>query len=261
MTHERTILNLKAYSFAVSIFALGVVALFASAHEHRWLSEEWRVVTREVGALLVVTGVLSVFWELFSKRSVIDEVLSRVGIVRNIHDSGLLEITGDFHREIDWEALFKNARELDIFFACGRTWLGAHGSKVLEVVARGGQIRVVMPDPDDARIVEELARRFSTQPDELVNRIRHTLSTFEDLGKQGNATIAVWFLPRPPVFSYYRFDDRALLATYHHRNTRWHVPAFTFERDGSLFRYFAEEFDAMISGKNPAARLVYKNYP
>jgi hypothetical protein len=121
MSNERTILNLKALSFSLAVILIGAIALFTAANESSWSSEEWRVLTRELGALFVVTGALSVFWELLAKRTVIDEVLSRVGIVRNINDSGLLEVTPDFKRDINWERLFQNVRELDIFFAYGRS--------------------------------------------------------------------------------------------------------------------------------------------
>lgn len=259
MSDERKILNREAYGFAVTVFALGIIALFLSAHEGRWASEAARVVIREVGALFVVTAVLSVFWELLAKRAVQDEVLSRVGISRSIHDSGLLSITDDFHRRLDWEDLFRNARDLDIFFAYGRSWFAAHGTKLHELSGRGGTIRVVLPDRDDDAIVGELARRFSITNEELIDRIDETVAAFKELGQTATARVSVWFLPRPPVFSYYRFDHRGLVATYHHRDTKWHVPALTFERDGSLFDYFEGEFDAMISGTNPPARLVYKN--
>jgi len=260
MSNERAILNLKALSFSLAVILIGAIALFTAANESSWSSEEWRVLTRELGALFVVTGALSVFWELLAKRTVIDEVLSRVGIVRNINDSGLLEVTPDFKRDINWERLFQNVRELDIFFAYGRSWQGAHDSKLREVAARGkGHIRVVLPAPEDARIVAELARRFSTEPADIARRIHDTVTAFEELGKASPARIEVWFLPRPPVFSYYRFDDEAIFATYHPRDSKWQVPAFTFARGGSLFEYFEGEFEAMISGDAPSAHLVYRN--
>jgi hypothetical protein len=77
------------------------------------------------------------------------------------------------------------------------------------------------------------------------------------LGKTAVAKIEVWYLSRSPVFSYFRFDSTAIVALYHHKSIRATVPAFVFQKGGSLYDYFSAEFESMIVGNAPSARKVF----
>src|SRR5207244_95146 len=120
----------------------------------------------------------------------------------------------------------------------------------LNAVARrsGARLRIVLPDPDDANVVAEMARRFATSPAETEKRIRSSREEFEAQAKNAVAKIEVWYLPRSPVFSYYRFDSTAIVGLYHHKSIRATVPAFTFAKPGSLYDYFSDEFESMMAG-------------
>lgn len=216
------------------------------------------VVVREAGALFFVTGLLSVFWELLAKRSLANEIIDKVGISRQILAAGLRKVTPNFHRDIDWPELFKDAHQIDIFFAYGGSWRAAHYEELTEFARRNGaRLRIVLPDPDDPSIVAELARRFGTTLSETVTRIQTSKEDFSALGKNAVAKIEVWYLPRSPVFSYYRFDSVAIVGLYHHKNIRAVVPAFSFAKPGSLYDFFADEFESMMIGDAPPARKVF----
>jgi hypothetical protein len=254
MSDQHEVLNLKAVVASLAAILFGLAILYASAvlGEHHPRLE---VVVREAGALIFVTGLLSIFWELLAKRSLADEIITKVGISRQILASGLRKITPNFHRDIDWPALFKDAHQIDIFFAYGGSWRAAHYEELNTFARRNGaRLRIILPDADDADIVGEMARRFSTSAAETVKRIRSSTEEFEALAKNAVAKIEVWYLPRSPVFSYYRFDSVAIMGLYHHKNIRATVPALTFAKPGSLYDYFSDEFESMMVGDAPPAR-------
>jgi hypothetical protein len=257
MTDQHEILNLKAMVASLAAVLVGLGMLYASAvlGEHH---PRWEVVVREAGALVFVTGLLSIFWELLAKRSLANEIINKVGISRQILAAGLRKVTPNFHRDIDWPELFKDAHQIDIFFAYGGSWRAAHYEELTAFARRSGaRLRIVLPDPDDAGIVDGMARRFGKTPAEIQERIRSSRSDFELTATNAVAKIEVWYLPRSPVFSYYRFDSVAIVALYHHKDIRATVPAFTFAKPGSLYDFFTDEFESMMIGDAPPARKVF----
>lgn len=122
MARQGRVVNLMSTVAMLTAVLAGVGLLALSAHHDWW--EEWFVVLlREVGVFLLVTGVMAVWWERISRRAIAEEILERVGTSQAIARAGLLSITDNFHRDIDWEEHFKAAREITVFFAYGRTWL------------------------------------------------------------------------------------------------------------------------------------------
>ncbi len=75
---------------------------------------------RELGALLVVTGVLSVFWELRGRRALTDEVLAAAELSTDITNAGLKRIATHY-LDVEWDGLLKEANHVDLFFTYGRT--------------------------------------------------------------------------------------------------------------------------------------------
>ncbi|MGZ8709517.1 MAG: hypothetical protein ACXW28_04765, partial [Thermoanaerobaculia bacterium] len=119
---ERRVVNYVALSASIGAVLLGFLVLYLASKDDIFFTHpNVREVTREVGAVVVVTGLLTIFWELIAKRSFAEELLARVGTGKEIAASGLVGVTPNFHRDIDWPDLFRNTRELDIFFAYGGT--------------------------------------------------------------------------------------------------------------------------------------------
>jgi hypothetical protein len=173
--------------------------------------------------------------------------------------AGIISISKDFQTGIDWESHFHSVRELDIFFAYGRTWRNAHISKLREVASRKDtEIRVLLPDPEDEKTTHELARRFNYSDDKVRDLIREAEEYFENLRpskSSSGAKIEIWFLPATPVFSFYRFDDIAVLALLSHRRQLVEVPSFVCEKGGTLYNFIRQEFDFMISQARPAREV------
>lgn len=191
MPDQHEILNLKTMVASLAAILAGLGMLYASAvlgdHHPRW-----EVVVREAGALVFVTGLLSGFWELLAKRSLANEIIDKVGISRQILAAGLRKVTPNFHRDIDWPELFKDAHQIDIFFAYGGSWRAAHYEELTAFARRSGaRLRIVLPDPDDAGIVAEMAHRFGTTPSETETRIRTSREEFAVLAKNAIAKIEV----------------------------------------------------------------------
>ncbi len=51
---------------------------------------------KQIAGSLIIIGLVSLIWQLVVQRAFLDEILSKIGISRNLNDSGIVEITNDF---------------------------------------------------------------------------------------------------------------------------------------------------------------------
>jgi hypothetical protein len=255
---ERT--NLHVWLLAIIVALLAVSLLILAEFNKLWVGiESLQGVVREIGSFLLVSVAVALLWELKEKRVFRDEILSEVQLSGDIRSAGIVGFTPSTHQNIDWDMLFRNVEELDILFSYGRTWRRIHGHQLQEAAGRKAHIRVVLPDPNDATAVAEIAKRSRRTETEIRELILEAATEFYGLHKLG-AKVNVWFLPDAPQFSFYRFDHTIVLAIYSHRTedrpAQLDVPAFTLAEGGSFYKFVQAEFHAMISN-NGLARLAY----
>lgn len=255
---ERT--TLRTWFVTVLVAVLGISLLLFAEMGGIWSGlESLQSVTRDIGSLMLASVAVSLILELGAKRAFLDELLSRVHLSKEIELAGIAAFNHSFHNEIDWNDLFNTVHELDIFFVHGRAWRKEHGEQLILAARRGIRIRIVLPDPYDDTVLSEIARRTDHSKEAIQERILLAKDEFYHLRTEG-ANITVWFLPRVPLFSFYRFDHRVLLSLYSHRREqklgRIHVPAFLLEGNGSLAQFIQEDFDAMVDGQNALARTA-----
>ena len=121
---------------SIIIVGGGVVLLHFSEQHDFWHGyEAWQRVVRELGALLLVTLAVSLLWELLGKRRLLDEILTQVGVAKEIDAAGIIEIYSDFY-QIDWKPYFQNVREVDLFFAWAHTWRNSNRADLENIASK-----------------------------------------------------------------------------------------------------------------------------
>jgi hypothetical protein len=173
---------------------------------------------------------------------------SRHHLARDTSAAGLLRIGATFLTDLEWTQLFAEATELDIVVAYGRTWRNLHAPELARLAAKPDRrIRVILADPDDEPTVTVLASRFATTPTELRQRITTTRADYERLHTPGGAAIEIYYRPGDRVFSFYRFDDIAIVGLYSHSRTRNNaVPVFVCARPGELYGFVQDELAVIL---------------
>ncbi|MGI5153103.1 hypothetical protein ACQEVC_43160 [Plantactinospora sp. CA-294935] len=157
--------------------------------------------------------------------------------------AGLLRIGANYLNELEWDALFADVRELDIFVAYGQTWRNLHARRLHQLAQRAGaRIRVFLPDPADAATVAVLADRFSITPAELTRRIEATRDEYLAIRHPDGAAIEIYYRSGDRVFSFYRLDRIAVVGFYSHRRNRLSaIPVFVCAAPGSLYEFVIDE--------------------
>jgi len=204
-------------------------------------------VIQQAGELLVGSSAIAVLWELLVRRSFLDEVLERTNTSTSVAEAGLVDVTFDFHAEIDWRHLLEGAVSIDALFSWAAGWRDINMPRIRETASRRGtRIRIVLPDPDNDETMSALAQRYGKTVDDVVVHIRSALDTFLELKGEHGGRVRVWTVAFPHTFSLYLIDNRAVFALYSHQRTEVSVPAFVCDNEGSLYRYFSDDFNSIV---------------
>jgi ribosomal protein S24E len=254
LVSDRVILS--AFYTLVPTGAVGIFFLFCSQFSEEWHHPIRAVVLREVGVLLFVTAVLTLTWELIGKRSFTDEILSKANMSRDLADAGILVVVPNFRdSRIPWDELFKNSNRLDIWVSYASTWRNTHAQAIEKLLSRkDARVRVVLPNPNDDRVVQELALRYEKSKEVLKGQIEEAITAFQRIGSNGS--VEIYLSKTVPLYTFYLFTNKAVVALYNHRKGRIPVPTLVCDEDGFLFKYVEEEFEDLVGNAERYARTV-----
>jgi len=246
---ERVNLRVGLWSVFIALAGLGILSLSTPIGKAGY--QKSGTLLEEAGAALFIAGVLAVIWELGGKRAFADEILAKANMARDLAEAGVDTIVESFkdHR-IDWEALFKNACRLDLFVAWGATWRNTQAEQIEKLLSDAdAKLRIALPDPEVPHIVESLAMRFAMD-NEAIKRMIDEARDFFQRQKQksgGKGKVEIYFTSIVPVFTFYRFNNKAVLALYNHGTGKTPVPTIICDRDGFLFRFLTTEFEGILA--------------
>lgn len=240
--------TLRNVLVSVGLALIGILLLYAASDDTWWEAHKGKqLVVRQVGSLLFVSVAINIIWSLVGKRAFLNEILEKAQIPRDIYASGIIKVYSSFQREVNWSEYFDKAQNLDIFFSYANTWRNNNREHLAKVAAnKRGSIRVILPDPDNDEIVQELSRRFNKGQDYIRENIREAMAYFPSLvPRTGGAKVEVRVGPVAPQHTFYIFDDTGILALYNHARGREPVPTFVCRRGGTIYGFLRAEFDGM----------------
>jgi len=214
-----------------------------------------------VGGVLLATGLISILWELISKRAFLSEVFAIARLSEDIKTSGLLRVTTNFQHEIEWPELLTSAKRIDIFVSYARTWRNTNLALLRAFAERQGSVmNLILPDPDDPKVLGELARRYNLKPETIGERISEAIQEFQsmfDRKRSGRGQLSIWVTGTVPIFTFYRVDGRIVIAMYRHRLERGDIPTFICDNKGQLAQFIDKEFNALTDETVRGVRKIF----
>jgi hypothetical protein len=208
--------------------------------------------TRELGALLFVTASISMVWELFVKRSFLQEVVELVHLSQNIQQSGVSRITKNSYHAVPWDELFADTTEFDMIVSYARTWREMHRTQLRELSSNPKcRIRVVLADPNSQPLISELSRRYAISESDIVALIKEAIQNFTDYLGRGSATFELYLSNRACLYTYYRFNDSLVVSFTANHHAKTDRPCLLLEQSGSLTTFFRDDFEKFIQPLTP----------
>lgn len=261
------ITNMRTYIASGSIFILGLILLiwgenFNVENGRLWLKS----VISNFGALLIASVSIAMLWELFSKRSFLDELLAKTGLAEDLRTAGVTGFSLVPVRGPDFPKIISSSERLDIFVCYANTWRASFEEDLKKLaLKRGCRIRLIVPDPENKEIMKDLAKRFNAKDAETMeSRIKGAIGEYKALfGSVNNPSLdfSVWIHDETPVSSFYRFDRCAVVTLYKHAKGRGNSPTIVAERGGALYSYIENEIDSMVKGIGIYPQLARQIFP
>ena len=244
----KRLVNLSATLVGGLLVIVGVVLISLSQLIPQTTAEVVHAIVLEMGTAMFGIGLLAVAWDLAAKRAFLHEVLDATKMSATLEQAGIQTIAADYLHDIDWKELLRNSDRLDLFFAYAHTW---RNNLAPELEAFGRQkkkkIRVVLPNPNDPRVLTELAHRFNYDQAEVERKIKESAQFFLDLAAATpkGASVACRYTSACPLLSMYVFDNQAVLTVYSHQKKRVWVPTFLLLKGKSMYTFLEAEFECL----------------
>jgi hypothetical protein len=154
------------------------------------------------------------------------------GIVR-------LETFGGFFQR--FEQLIGAATRMSVYFIHSRRWRENHDAAIKAFLSREGtSLEVFLPDLENHELMFSIARHFDDGP--LVPAlVVDGYKYFGRLAREYGKPAHVWLFSRYPTYSFYRFDDRAVMALYSNTAAKKELPALEISSEGALGQFLASD--------------------
>jgi hypothetical protein len=253
--------NTTKSTIVASIIGLlvgAILILFGQSASLNWL----RVLLTHTGSFVIASVAMALIFQFWQIKGLLEDLLSVTRWSEQIEASGISGFSTNFHDSVQWDQLFdhKRSNRLNIMFAYASTWRNAHQQHLEEFLSDGqAKVEVVLPDPEVTVVMEEMAFRFGMNVDELKSRVLDALSFFKNLGDSKPGSVRVYYIPKSLTFSFYRFNNHAVLASYRHRPNRGSIMTLTAERGGDLYGWIREEWYGIV-GNNEVAGIAKEVY-
>ncbi len=212
----------------------------------KWVGE----LTKELGTAAFGIGIIALMWELTARRAFMSEILATVDLSEDIEGQGIIHVS-DAYLRVPWPEMFKETRTFDVFFSYARTWTNANALHLQEMADRPVPMRVLLPDPEDARVVGELALWYRTSADDIQGRIRGAIAHYTQLAGRPNAKIEMRLTKRCPLFTVYLFTQVVVFTTHSHRPAPTPVPTVIAKAGKPLYAFFQDEFNYLWAEATP----------
>ena len=144
-----------------------------------------------------------------------------------------------------FEDLIASTAQMALYFIHSRRWRENHDAAIKAFLARDHTtMDIFLPDLENHELMFSLSRRFEDgplTPTLVVDAYKYCARLARDYGKPAE----IWLFGRYPAYSFYQFDERAVIAFYSNTAAKKDLPAFEVSTDGLLGRFLATEIEGL----------------
>jgi hypothetical protein len=191
-----------------------------------------------LGSVVIASVALVLIFDYWQKDALFREFFRYAKSAEQIKAARISGFSSTFQDQIPWEDLFAKSTYLDVVFAYGSTWRGAHGHRIDAMLAKDrAHLGIILPDPDNDAVVHDLAARFK-----IDTKILESLAFFRAKRTAFPGKVSMFVTTKPLTHTFYRFNNEAVLAMYRYKENRGGVPTFLADRGGELYEFVRSEW-------------------
>jgi hypothetical protein len=148
---------------------------------------------------------------------------------------------GSFYQRFD--ELIAESSRMTLYFIHSRRWRENHDAAIKAFVRRPGvALEVFLPDLENHELMFSLARHFE-DGSLLFSLVVDAYRYFARLGRETGQPASIWLFNRYPTYSFYQFDDRAVVALYSNTAVKKELPAFEITSSSLIGSFLAADID------------------
>ncbi|CAN5877836.1 hypothetical protein BH24GEM1_BH24GEM1_10150 [soil metagenome] len=147
---------------------------------------------------------------------------------------------GFVHR---FDELIGSSSAMVLYFIHSRRWRENHDAAIKAFLGREGtSLEVFLPDLENHELMFSLEKHFDDGP-LIPAMVEDAYRYFARLAREYQKPIQVRLFGRYPTYSFYRFDERAVLAMYSNSVAKKELPAFEITMDGLLGAFLSADIE------------------
>jgi hypothetical protein len=142
-----------------------------------------------------------------------------------------------------FEDLITSSSQMVLYFIHSRRWRENHDAAIKAFLAREGTtLEVFLPDLESHELMFSLGRHFEDGP-QIPALVVDAYRYFGRLAREFQKPAELWLFSRYPTFSFYQFDDRAVMALYSNTAAKKGAPALEVMTESLLGQFLAMDID------------------
>jgi hypothetical protein len=157
--------------------------------------------------------------------------------------SGILRVgafAGFYQR---FEDLIGSTTQMVLYFIHSRRWRENHDAAIKAFMARENTtLEAFLPDLENHELMFSLEKHFEDGP-QIPALVTDAYRYFARLARDFQKPVPIWLFGRYPTFSFYKFDERAVIAFYSNTASKKDLPAFEITTDNFLGNFLAADID------------------
>ncbi|MGH7578566.1 MAG: hypothetical protein ACREM9_00215 [Gemmatimonadales bacterium] len=158
-------------------------------------------------------------------------------------DPGIVRI-GSFAGFVSrFDELIASSSTMVLYFIHSRRWRENHDAAIKAFFSREGtSLEVFLPDLENHELMFSLEKHFDDGP-MIPALVEDAYRYFARLAREYQKPVQIWLFGRYPTYSFYKFDERAVMAMYSNSVAKKELPAFEITTDGLLGSFLSADID------------------
>lgn len=142
-----------------------------------------------------------------------------------------------------FEDLIASSTRMSLYFIHSRRWRENHDAAIKGFLERGSTtLEVFLPDLENHELMFSLGRHFEDGP-QIPALVTDAYRYFARLARDFQKPAEIWLFGRYPTFSFYQFDERAVIALYSNTAAKKVAPAFEITTGDFLGKFLATDIE------------------
>jgi hypothetical protein len=142
-----------------------------------------------------------------------------------------------------FDELIASASSMVLYFIHSRRWRENHDAAIKAFFGReGATVEVFLPDLENHELMFSLEKHFDDGP-LIPAMVEDAYRYFARLAREYRKPVQVRLFGRYPTYSFYRFDQRAVMAMYSNSVAKKELPAFEISLDGLLGNFLDADIE------------------